>query len=529
MNFINITSLRVNYKLALGFGLLLFFSLALVAIGFHSLESGGNSLSRINRLGSLFDQIVFLRESNYDFAINASSDSIDEHKLHIKEIQESLDQLLIDTKSGKWPKSDNLKFIDINNTFNGYVKTRENSHSREDVLRTNLLLSSFLEKVNEIYNAEEARAQNSVSTSQLALVSICLISLIVGISSSFYIGRQIVLPIKQSVETANNISSGNLVEFEVNDEERKDELGELLFGLSCMRQSLKDVLMQVSEVAERVSASSTQLACVTDENKAGILNQCNEIRLVSEAMQRMMGSVQEVAEFSNKVSDAAHIANEEANNAINLSENAINEIEKLSSEIESSALSIEHMQNEASKVGNILDVIKDVADQTNLLALNAAIEAARAGEAGKGFSVVADEVRNLAQRTQKSSSEIESLLVELQRIAILSSQSMKSNVVQSKESVLRVKETGNNLLSISKRIATITSVSESIEVSAVEQWRVADEINDRLVLVNNEADKLTKSSEDTSSASLELGTLVSTLRTLLKRFNFNTSVRNDYE
>ena len=145
---------------------------------------------------------------------------------------------------------------------------------------------------------------------------------------------------------------------------------------------------------------------------------------------------------------------------------AIAQIERLADEVARSTDAMAHLQQESNKIGSVMDVIKAVAEQTNLLALNAAIEAARAGEAGRGFAVVADEVRGLAQRTQKSTEEIEGLVAGLQNGTQQVATVMNNSRSLTDSSVELTRKAGVSLENITRTVSNIQSMNQQIAAAA---------------------------------------------------------------
>ncbi|WP_450091344.1 methyl-accepting chemotaxis protein [Pseudomonas aylmerensis] len=285
-----------------------------------------------------------------------------------------------------------------------------------------------------------------------------------------------------------------------------------------MSHRLRDVISQIGTSSHRLAASSSQFAAITLQTRAGIESQKSETDRVATAMTEMTATVLEVARNSESAAHAAKAADTQASSALGVSQQAVQQIETLARDVGLSAESMTRLHQESERIGGVLDVIKTVAGQTNLLALNAAIEAARAGEAGRGFAVVADEVRSLAQRTQQSSEEIESLIAGLQRIAAESSRMMQASVVQTQSTVTGVRDTGAALATITEQVAGIQQMSLLIATAAQAQNTVADSINRSVTTVREVADQSAQASAEMADSSADLAQLGGDLQQLVQRF-----------
>ncbi|WP_375101630.1 MULTISPECIES: methyl-accepting chemotaxis protein [unclassified Pseudomonas] len=232
----------------------------------------------------------------------------------------------------------------------------------------------------------------------------------------------------------------------------------------------------------------------------------------------MAATVQEVARNAEHASHAANTADGQAREGDRVVGEAIGQIERLAAEVQRSTEAMNLLQQESQKIGSVMDVIKSVAEQTNLLALNAAIEAARAGEAGRGFAVVADEVRGLAQRTQKSTEEIEGLVASLQSgtqqvaNAMLGSQSLTDS------SVALARKAGESLGSITSTVSNIQSMNQQIAAAAEQQSAVAEEISRSILSVRDVSEQTAAASDETAASSVELARLGGHLQTLVSHF-----------
>lgn len=508
--------MSVVKKLVVGFGSLLVVVLILAGAGFYALHISGESANRTSRIGSLFDLTTFAREANFTYLLTNDGQYVEKHQQYMHDFESALAQLQSDVASGVWPASDRAAIEALKQRLQSYRQMRERASSKEEVIASNELLSKLQASTNELYYFEEARASERQLRSDLILTVISSLAVLIGVLSVLIISRQIIIPLRNAVRAVQQVADGDLSQDLHSD--RKDELGALQNGLHAMSQNLRRVVGQISSSALQLAASASQLASVTSQTRAGIDSQRSETDMVATAMNEMSATVQEVARHSEDAASAARNANIEASKALDISHSAISNIEVLSTGILASALSMERLQQESNRIGGILDVIKAVAEQTNLLALNAAIEAARAGEAGRGFAVVADEVRNLAQRTQQSSSEIEQLITELQDIANESSATMQASVEQTHASVAGVRDAGAVLDVITHQISNIQQMNELIATATEEQSAVSEEINMSVTRVRGAAEESATASAEIASATIDLEKLSRELTALIGRF-----------
>ncbi|MBN0980184.1 MULTISPECIES: methyl-accepting chemotaxis protein [Pseudomonas] len=361
----------------------------------------------------------------------------------------------------------------------------------------------------------QRRDAESVQARSLQLISTVL-ALLVGIIAALVITRQITRPLQETLAVVERIASGDLSHnIRVT---RRDELGVLQQGIQRMGTTLRELISGIRDGVTQIASAAEELSAVTEQTSAGVNSQKIETDQVATAMHEMTATVQEVARNAEQASQAASTADGQAREGDKVVAEAIAQIERLADEVARSTDAMAHLQQESNKIGSVMDVIKAVAEQTNLLALNAAIEAARAGEAGRGFAVVADEVRGLAQRTQKSTEEIEGLVAGLQNGTQQVANVMNNSRSLTDSSVELTRKAGVSLENITRTVSNIQSMNQQIAAAAEQQSAVAEEISRSIVNVRDVSEQTATASDETAKSSVELARLGSQLQQMVSHF-----------
>ncbi|MDF2397912.1 HAMP domain-containing protein [Pseudomonas sp. 3MA1] len=361
----------------------------------------------------------------------------------------------------------------------------------------------------------DRRDIESAQARSLQLIS-TLLALLVGVLAAVIITRQITRPLQETLAVVERIASGDLTEnLRVT---RRDELGVLQQGIARMGVTLRELIGGIRDGVTQIASAAEELSAVTEETSAGVNSQKVETDQVATAMHEMTATVQEVARNAEQASQAAAAADGEARQGDKVVAQAIEQIERLASEVVRSTDAMTVLQQESDKIGSVMDVIKAVAEQTNLLALNAAIEAARAGEAGRGFAVVADEVRALAQRTQKSTEEIEELVAGLQNGTQQVATVMNNSRSLTDSSVELTRKAGASLESITRTVSNIQSMNQQIAAAAEQQSAVAEEISRSIINVRDVSEQTAAASDETAASSVELARLGGQLQMMVSHF-----------
>ena len=374
----------------------------------------------------------------------------------------------------------------------------------------------LLNRSDKLTISQTAVRDTDAAQAKYLLLLATVLALIFGLVAAWAITRQIVIPLNQTLKVAERVASGDLSHDLTST--RQDELGQLQRAMQSMTVGLRELIGGISDGVTQIASAAEQLSAVTEQTSAGVNSQKVETDQVATAMNEMAATVQEVARNAEEASEAAVAADQQAREGDKVVGEAIAQIERLATEVGNSTEAMGDLKRESDKIGSVLDVIKSVAQQTNLLALNAAIEAARAGEAGRGFAVVADEVRSLAQRTQKSTEEIEELIAGLQTGTQQVAAIMDNSRGLTDSSVELTRRAGSALASITRTVSTIQAMNSQIATAAEQQSAVAEEINRSVLNVRDISEQTAAASEETATSSTELARLGTHLQALVGRF-----------
>ena len=367
-----------------------------------------------------------------------------------------------------------------------------------------------------LYQDQLQRLDIESGEARIRLLLSALLALTLGVLAAWLITRQITHPLRDTLAEVERIASGDLTPRAA--VTRGDELGALQRGILHMGGTLRELIGGIRDGVTQISSAAEELSAVTEQTSAGVNSQKIETDQVATAMHEMSATVHDVARNAEQAAVAATEADNEARAGDRIVAEVVVQIERLASEVLRSTDAMTVLQGESDKIGSVMGVIRAVAEQTNLLALNAAIEAARAGEAGRGFAVVADEVRGLAQRTQKSTEEIEGLVAGLQSGTKQVATFMASSRELTDSSVELTRKAGGSLASITRTVSTIQSMNQQIAAAAEQQSAVAEEISRSVLNVRDVSEQTAMASNETAASSVELARLGNQLQMMVSRF-----------
>ncbi len=377
------------------------------------------------------------------------------------------------------------------------------------------LPSALVQADLQAFSAATAEQQNH---NVLVLTSIGVLVALLGLLAIVLMARGIARPLAQMADTLNDIAQGEGDLTRRLSSNRQDELGQIARGFNTFLDKLQSMMGQVVSSVQRVSDASENTADIAIQTSQGVRKQLTEMDLVATAVHEMSSTAQEVASNANQAAEATHNADMAAQNGKTTIMNTVSTINHLADEILRAVATVQHLEQEGEQINSVLVSIRSIAEQTNLLALNAAIEAARAGEQGRGFAVVADEVRNLALKTQQATEEIQKMIEQLQGGTHAAVQVMESSQQHTLDCVAHVQSAAGALDEITQAVSVIHQMNIQIASAAEEQSSVAEDINRNVSTIGSVADDVAQGAERTSSASTELTQLAEQQRRLINQF-----------
>jgi methyl-accepting chemotaxis protein len=351
----------------------------------------------------------------------------------------------------------------------------------------------------------------------MIILAVMAIALIVGVTLfilSFI--KKIMNPLVNMVDTANKLADGDLTFSVIVD--RKDEIGQLLEAMSNMVGKWRHVVKEVKSASDNIASAGHQLSTSAEQMSRGSSEQSGRASQVATATEEMSQTVVDIARNAGNIAASSAETLKLARAGETIVHKSVNEVKEIAQTVDESARFVRSLGERSIHIGEIVNVINDIADQTNLLALNAAIEAARAGEQGRGFAVVADEVRKLAERTAKATSEISNMIKAIKDEVFKAIDSMENVSSKVNTGVELSSQAGDALEIIVKHADELQIMVQQIASATEEMSATADEVSkdiEQIAIVSKES---SSASEQTTQAALELSNLSTNLQRTIGEF-----------
>ncbi len=334
----------------------------------------------------------------------------------------------------------------------------------------------------------------------------------------------ILAPINEGSKVLSVLATGDLTERMSGNYKGDHQI--IKDSINTVADSLSKALTEVNQAVSETASAATQISSSAEEIATGSQEQSAQTAEIASAVEEMSKTVMENSKNTSFAADLARNAGRKAHEGGEVVNKAIKGMEEISEVVSNSAETVFTLGNNSNKIGEIIQVIDDIADQTNLLALNAAIEAARAGEQGRGFAVVADEVRKLAERTTKATKEIADMIKQIQAVTSEAVKSMQKGKTKVDDGKKLVNQTGNVLQEIIFESQKVSDIITQVAAAVEEESASTEQVSKNLESINSITQESSSGIQQIAKASEDLSRLTENLQSLVDRFKLENN-RND--
>lgn len=386
--------------------------------------------------------------------------------------------------------------------------------------------ASMQQVVTDAANVSSASEQVAVGGQQIrtqvgSAVSLTIgatfVVLVIGALMGLYFLRGLLIPIRNLTSVIQNIESTNNVSLRTN-YARHDELGRIAGAFDSMMSKFQGTIERMSQTAQELSEISSSARNGSSELTNSVRAQQEETDMVATATTEMSASALNIKQNTDSASELAADARMTTNVGRETMTLSVANLEQLTERVSKAAEVIDFLSRNTEEIGSVLDVIRGISEQTNLLALNAAIEAARAGEQGRGFAVVADEVRNLASRTNQSTVEIQDTVTKLQEGARSAVDQIEQSKLSSQENMEKIREAAEAMADIAKAVEQINDLNGQIAQASGEQSEVAGSIDESISRISAQVNDLSENAGRREKAAAQLYNIGNEMKQLVDSF-----------
>lgn len=367
-------------------------------------------------------------------------------------------------------------------------------------------------------NRSRTATKATISRSKTAAYILTAVVVLIALISAAVSLRSVLGPIRKMSNVAEDLAEGEGDLTKRVESVTDDEMAVLGSHINKFVENVHSIIVSVTGHSKNLTGSSTELFSSAEGLSGTFKGQAAQIADVATAMEEMSASSTQVMQSVEMSLATAETATDKTRRGINILDRAVTDMEEIKTSISGLSEIINQLNRSSVQIGEILDVIDDIADQTNLLALNAAIEAARAGDHGRGFAVVADEVRKLAERTQSATGEVEQIIESLQSESGKASSNMESALVSVNRGSDVINETSAIFGEVSSAIEEVNSNNSLVGSAVREESATINSVNDNVQMIAAAVEQNTRAVEEVTGTVESLRQLAMEQDDLIKKF-----------
>ena len=413
----------------------------------------------------------------------------------------------------------------LSSLFNTDIKNNLLNKESINILQTSshdgrFLAAKFIPSLNwfVIIEIPTSEIYTPINNTSMQLVLMNMIVAILLIILGLWVALGVARPIIRASSMLSNIASGDADLTQQMQVDTQDEVGKLARSFNIFVNQLHSLITAIASNSRDVTHIAKNLTESSLSTQHNTEEQQQSVDMIATAMHEMGATVHEIARNANETANAAKQSATDTANSERIVQSSIEGINSLFEKMQSASCVIQTLAQDVGGISSVLEVIRGISEQTNLLALNAAIEAARAGEQGRGFAVVADEVRTLAQRTQESTEEINSMIHKLQGGAKDAVSAMDEGIETARSSVEEADKAGESLQNITNAIGIITDLSIQVATATEEQSSVVEELNSHILNIKNMSDNTANESKNVNIQCQNLNDSAAILNKMIGNF-----------
>lgn len=468
----------------------------------------------------LLVNMLQLRRNEKDFMLRQDLKYLEKFNQNVDTFLQSLSQ----TKHSSGSKNNiqNLillyqnRFVDL--VKNAQIKGLNSKQGILGLMRAKVhKTENILKKISETLNLTIKEEVGSLDTFILITSIIGFFLAMIVVATLIWLANGILRPVNDLANIMKQAANENNLTLRAT-VRTQDEIGETSQAFNCMLDTIEASIIQVYNSSTEIESASENMSSITLQTTQGMQEQESQTGQLASAMNQMIITIQEIARNIEEAVNSATQARAESQTGRDIVNTTSITIGLLTASISKAATAIQIVEADTKKIGVVLEVIQSIAEQTNLLALNAAIEAARAGEQGRGFSVVADEVRTLASRTQEATEEIQHMVESLQTGTYEAVTLMNQSSVFSHDGNEQAISADKALVSIVNSVSLINDMNIQIASAVEEQGAVAIDINRNIASIREVTIQTAENAKHTNYASIKLTHLADELHRLVKQF-----------